>query len=1004
MNCERVRKQENVEKISKVKDCIAKECKDSTKVAIGGDMNGHIWELDKCENANGKLIKELSYEAGLTIVNCEWEGMNEPTWFMNDKEYTLDYILVNEKGYGCIREAGVMDTNEVVESDHAAVWMKVGGTTRNESRHHSQKKSIRKKKKKLRKSQMEEYGIRVDERGIEDYQDMIKILTEVGEDMNDDKRTWKEDRSGWFNAEVKRSIQERKKANREYRLMRKVCGTGDARILKAKRDYESKKYEARTMIERTLNTHNEKLMSEIGKNGDSKALYSHIGRLMKKGKSKSVAGVSVRDEAGALVDDSVQVKREIGLYWSKLFNMDGNAKLGIEKGKIGAGMFEVENVEISVKELKDALKCMKSEKAEDETGVIAEYLKALNERGCEKLREVLNVIMNGGEIPKEWKESRVTLIHKGGSAHELKNYRPIAIVNIVCKLCMIIIRNRMNEWVESSRLLGDVQGGFRRGRRTEDNLFMLERMMEMNKVRGEQFFIAFVDMEKAYDRVNRKKLFEVMRGYGISEYLVRIIERVYEENRVKFVLEDVETDWCTSNSGVRQGCPLSPLLFNIYFREIAQVIEQSEHGFRYSVVKEDGSVVDRVRSGFMYADDICLVASSEEKLQSIMNELNGSVEEYGMKVSEAKSKVVCINGNMGERQWMLGRCKISEVRKYTYLGVTVEGGLDGGFKSMGDRMKDANRVIGMVKYAAKRSGSRFVIGREGWKSMVVSKLMYGAGALAWYQAECDDLEVLQNEMGRWIWGVRTNVRNELVRGETGFSTFQEREAKAMSGQLMRIVFDNSVISEIGRACLIEIGGRSRWWARMRHICTREKLSDLVNLICLGDVSAIGMNNLSLEGSKKVWQKYVTNKIMKNGCEKWKNCLKKEAERQYLEYKRQPAVEEYARYGTGGKMRLWIRGECMPVRSNEKLEWKYDCKRVCGEIETERHVLQDCKNYEEERKVWQEKWVLRMGNADQMSGLKGYLKCGKELDTCSLVYMGRIWCIREKNEAERMANV
>ena len=109
---------------------------------------------------------------------------------------------------------------------------------------------------------------------------------------------------------------------------------------------------------------------------------------------------------------------------------------------------------------------------------------------------------------------------------------------------------------------------------------------------------------------------------------------------------------------------------------------------------------------------------------------------------------------------------------------------------------------------------------------------------------------------------------------------------------------------------------------------------MVNLICLGDVSVNVMNNLSLEGSKKVWQKYVTNKIMKNGCEKWKNGLQKEAECQYLEYKRQPAVEEYARYGTGGKMRLWISGECMPVRSNEKLEWKYDCKLcVCGEIET-----------------------------------------------------------------------
>ena len=55
---------------------------------------------------------------------------------------------------------------------------------------------------------------------------------------------------------------------------------------------------------------------------------------------------------------------------------------------------------------------------------------------------------------------------------------------------------------------------------------------------------------------------------------------------------------------------------------------------------------------------------------------------------------------------------------------------------MGDRMKEANGLIGMVKYAADRSGSKYVIGREGWKTMIVSKLMYGFGALAWYQREC----------------------------------------------------------------------------------------------------------------------------------------------------------------------------------------------------------------------------------------------------------------------------
>ena len=61
---------------------------------------------------------------------------------------------------------------------------------------------------------------------------------------------------------------------------------------------------------------------------------------------------------------------------------------------------------------------------------------------------------------------------------------------------------------------------------------------------------------------------------------------------------------------------------------------------------------------------------------------------------------------------------------------------------MGDQMNEANGLIGIVKYAAERSGNKYVIGREGWKTMIVSKLMYGYGAVAWYQRKCDDLEVI----------------------------------------------------------------------------------------------------------------------------------------------------------------------------------------------------------------------------------------------------------------------
>ena len=69
----------------------------------------------------------------------------------------------------------------------------------------------------------------------------------------------------------------------------------------------------------------------------------------------------------------------------------------------------------------------------------------------------------------------------------------------------------------------------------------------------------------------------------------------------------------------------------------------------------------------------------------------------------------------------------------------------------------------MVKYAAARSGSKYVVGREGWKSMVVINIIGGCGALVWYPHECGDWEIRQNGMGRWL----CDVRNELIRGETG---------------------------------------------------------------------------------------------------------------------------------------------------------------------------------------------------------------------------------------------
>ena len=166
---------------------------------------------------------------------------------------------------------------------------------------------------------------------------------------------------------------------------------------------------------------------------------------------------------------------------------------------------------------------------------------------------------------------------------------------------MLMVSKRIYKWTEDSGMLCDIQGVFRRGRRTEDNFFMLERLIEMVKGRKGEIYVAFLVMEKAYDRMNRKKLFEVMQCYGVHEKLVRLIERIYNGSMVKFELEKVTRGWCKSDSVVRQCCPLSPLLFNIYVRELEKVISNCVHGVKYAVVGKDGVMEWKSQAGLLYA-------------------------------------------------------------------------------------------------------------------------------------------------------------------------------------------------------------------------------------------------------------------------------------------------------------------------------------------------------------------------------------------------------------------
>ena len=105
MKCEGIRGEENVFKMRCVKEVISNAKEDGLNIMIRGDMNTHIWELDKCENKNGKLLKSVMDEINLRISNWVWDSMKVATWFSENSEFTLDYVCVNDSALKCVESA-----------------------------------------------------------------------------------------------------------------------------------------------------------------------------------------------------------------------------------------------------------------------------------------------------------------------------------------------------------------------------------------------------------------------------------------------------------------------------------------------------------------------------------------------------------------------------------------------------------------------------------------------------------------------------------------------------------------------------------------------------------------------------------------------------------------------------------------------------------------------------------------------------------------------------------
>jgi hypothetical protein len=442
-------------------------------------------------------------------------------------------------------------------------------------------------------------------------------------------------------------------------------------------------------------------------------------------------------------------------YFSELLGGEENRQ---EKEKRQHRVGEIE--EITREELEQQLRKLKRKKAPGRDGIQNESWMYGTEREVDRLLEIMNGVWKGEGFPQEWKEGIICPIYKKGEKDTASNYRGITLLNTAYKVYAMIVEERLMKEMNERGALPDGQAGFRKGRGTMDNVYILNHIIGNEiKKRGSKIYAFFVDLKAAFDNVERDLLWEYLRKKGINEHLVTKIEEIYEETISRVRVDGRVSECFKTYRGVRQGCPLSPSLFAAFIGDIEEMFRKGQAG---------GVVVGKEKVwSLAYADDLVVLAREEKGMKEMLGNMEKYMRRKKLTVNVEKSKMMVFRKGGGRRkinEWRWEKDKIEEVKEFKYLGYVMNE-RNTAAAHVRELVKKANKIIGAVWGIGERKfGHDFRRRIMMFDSLVKSVMMYGAEIWGWREQE--GLEGAQGKYLKWVLGVDRETPGYIVMEET----------------------------------------------------------------------------------------------------------------------------------------------------------------------------------------------------------------------------------------------
>lgn len=279
------------------------------------------------------------------------------------------------------------------------------------------------------------------------------------------------------------------------------------------------------------------------------------------------------------------------------------------------------------------------------------------------LTKIINTSLEQGSVPDDLKTARITPIFKSGNKQELDNYRPISVLPVVSKLLERAVHIQLYAHLSQNQLLNPYQCGFRKLHSTETAAISFVDTIRRNIDHGMMTGAVFIDLQKAFDTVNHKRLLHKLQDLGIINLELKWFED-YLHNRMQRVrYQNVLSDPNLIQTGVPQGSILGPLLFIVFINDMA--------------------LVTRNCNMLIYADDTVLFCSSKDS-DEISKVLEENMELIDTWLSENilflnKKKTECMLFGTSVRLSRVQNFSVSikgsilnRVTEYMYLGIVID--------------------------------------------------------------------------------------------------------------------------------------------------------------------------------------------------------------------------------------------------------------------------------------------------------------------------------------------